>query len=109
MTSLIISAMGQPAEDQANSSDVNQFTPLMKKSILIRPENELDLNEFIYISNYKAGRKFREALSRLSQKYNFSYNDYKRNRIKITLDFAALQQQERAQQQAQENKNSEGI
>lgn len=96
--------MGQP-DQQANSSDVNQFTPLMKKSILIRPENELDLNDFIYISNYKAGKKFREALSRLSQKYSFSYNDYKRNRIKITLDFAALQ----TQHQAQENKNSEGI
>lgn len=98
--------MSQP-EQQANSSDVNQFTPLTKRSILIRPENELDLNEFIYISNYKAGKKFREALSRLSQKYSFSYNDYKRNRIKITLDFAAFQTQQ--QQQAQENKNSEGI
>jgi hypothetical protein len=89
-----------------STRDQNQSTISTKKSILIRPENDLDLNDFIYINNYKAGRRFRDALERLSVKYNFSYNDYKRNRIKITLDFAGIQQQ---QQQAQEKKNSEGI
>lgn len=94
-----------PAETSKN--DQNQSTASTRKSILIKPVNESDLNDFIYISNYKAGRKFREKLTGLSQRYNFSYNDYKRNRIAITLDFAALQQQSEAQ--AQENKNSEGM
>jgi hypothetical protein len=88
--------------ESANPPDGTQLTPSTKKSILIKPINESDLNDFIYISNYKAGRKFRDALTRLSQRYNFSYNDYKRNRITISLDFAGIQQNN--QTQAQENK-----
>jgi|SRR5690242_13842748 hypothetical protein len=90
--------MSQPA----SPPDTTQLMHSTKKSILIRPTSESDLNDFIYISNYKAGRKFRDALTRLSQRYNFSYNDYKRNRISISLDFAGIQQNNQAQ--AQENK-----
>jgi hypothetical protein len=109
MTYVIISAMSQPAEDQqqeqANSSDVNQSTTLTKKSILIRPDNAKDMEDFIYISNYKAGAKYRQIISELAKKYGFSEKDYKHGKISISLDFAAL----KAEQQAQENKNSEGI
>ena len=85
----------------------NQSTTLTRKSIpvIIRPESQDDINDLIYITHYPAGRKFREALSRLARKYHFSERDYKRSRISLQLDFAAFN---KAQQQ-QEKKNSEGI
>jgi hypothetical protein len=88
---------------QPSDSDGSQSIASTKRSILIRPSNESDINDFIYISNYKAGRKHREALARLSQRYNFSANDYKRNRISITLDFAETEQNQ-AKQEANKTK-----
>jgi hypothetical protein len=61
-----------------------------KKSILIKPENEYDLNDFIQITKFPAGKKTREAIARLAQKYGFTERDFKRGRIQITLDFAAF-------------------
>ena len=63
------------------------------------------MEDFIYVANYKAGAKHRQIIAELAQKYGFSVKDYKRGRISISLDFAAL----KAEQQEQENKNSEGI
>lgn len=83
----------------------NQSTTSTKRSILIRPDNTYDMEDFIQITKYPAGAKTRKALARLSEKYHFSQRDYKRDRIAIMLDFAKLGQL----QQAQENKNSEGI
>lgn len=85
--------------------EANQSTASTKKSILIKPETAQDMEDFIYISNYKAGAKHRKIITELAQKYGFSAKEYKHGKISISLDFAALQQE----QQAQENKNSEGI
>lgn len=94
----------EPNEEPFPSKQ-NQSTTSTKRSILIKPENKYDIEDFIIITKNPAGRKFREALARLSKKYNFSERDYKKDRITITLDFAGLQQT----QQEQEIKNSEGI
>ena len=83
--------MSQPATQNGNQS-----TPSTKKSILIRPSNESDILDFIYIGKYKAGKKFRNALARLSREYNFSVSDYKRGRIGITLDFAGFEEKQEA-------------
>jgi hypothetical protein len=97
--------MSQPDQPQSKPLDANQSTISTKKSILIKPDNIKDMEDFIYISNYKAGAKYRQIISELSKKYGFSEKDYKHGKISISLDFAGLQ----ALQQAQENKNSEGI
>ena len=91
-------------ESQAQP-EANQSTTSTKKSILIKPDNAKDMEDFIYVANYKAGAKHREIIARLAQKYGFSVKDYKHGKISISLDFAAL----KAEQQIQENKNSEGI
>lgn len=87
------------------SAEANQSTTSTKKSILIKPENVKDMEDFIYVSNYKAGAKHRQIIAELAKKYGFSAKEYKHGKISISLDFAALQQE----QQVQENKNSEGI
>lgn len=86
-------------------SDTNQSTLSTKKSILIKPDNAKDMEDFIYVANYKAGAKHRKIIAELAQKYGFSVKDYRHGKISISLDFAALQ----AEQQTQETKNSEGI
>lgn len=86
-------------------TEQNQSTPLTKKSILIKPDTDLDLQDLITVTKTRGGKKYHSALSRMSEKYHFSKRDYKKDRISITLDFSGF----RAQQQAQENKNSEGI
>ena len=91
------------ANSQQEKPEVS--TTSTKKSILIKPDNAKDMEDFIYVANYKAGAKHRQIIAQLAQKYGFSVKDYKRGRISINLDFAALQ----AEQQAQETKNSEGI
>ena len=83
----------------------NQFTNSTKKSIIIKPETAKDMEDLIYVANYKAGAKHREIIARLAQKYGFTAKEYKHGKISISLDFAAL----KAEQQQQENKNSEGI
>lgn len=60
-----------------------------KRSILIRPDNDLDLQDLVNLQK-AAGKKFRNSLERLALKYGFTYNDYKRNRIKLTLDFSGF-------------------
>jgi len=87
------------------SPEMNQSTASMKRSILIRPENAKDMEDFIYVANYKAGAKHRKIIAELARKYGFSVKDYKHGKISISLDFAGI----KADQQAQENKNSEGI
>ena len=88
-----------------SSEEMNQSIPSTKKSILIKPETAKDIEDFIYVANYKAGAKHREIIANLAKKYGFTVKDYKHGKISISLDFAAL----KAEQQAQENKNSEGI
>ena len=85
----------------------NQSTTSTKRYILIKPDNEYDVNDFITITKNPAGAKFRDALSRLARKYNFSERDYKKGRLAFTVDFAILK--EIQDQQEQEKKNSEGI
>jgi predicted transcriptional regulator len=72
-----------------STNEPNQSTTSTKKSILIKPDNDTDLQDLINLK-LGAGKKFRESLERLAQKYDFTYNDYKRNRIKIDLDFSAF-------------------
>jgi hypothetical protein len=84
---------------ESNPNEPHQSTSSTKKSILIKPENEFDLNDFIQITSFPAGKKTREALARLSQKYGFAERDYKRGRLEITLDFAAFQNQDESQSQ----------
>lgn len=62
-----------------------------KTTILIRPDNEKDMEDFIYISNYKAGAKHRRIIGELAQKYSFSEKDYKHGKISFSIDFAGLQ------------------
>jgi hypothetical protein len=78
---------------ESSQNEPHQSTNSTKKSILIRPDNDADLNDFIQITKYPAGRKTREALARLATKYGFIERDFKRGRIQITLDFAAFKAQ----------------
>lgn len=81
-------------QEKQSATEPNPSTTSTKRHILIKPETEKDLEDFIYISQYPAGKKFRDALTRLTfnNKYDFSYNDYKRNRVMITFDFAAFKE-----------------
>lgn len=83
----------------------NQSTTSTKRYILIKPDNESDVADFITITKTPGGAKFRDALTRLSKKYNFSERDYKKGRLAFTIDFATLKDI----QDQQEKKNSEGI
>jgi len=87
----------------------NQSTTSTKRYILIKPDNEYDVNDFVTITKTPAGAKFREALTRLSKKYSFSERDYKKGRLAFTVDFATLKEMQDKQQQEREKKNSEGI
>jgi hypothetical protein len=86
-------------------SPQNQSTTSTKRYILIKPDNEFDINDFVTITKTPAGARFRDALTRLSKKYNFSERDYKKGRLAFTVDFATLKEI----QDQQEKKNSEGI
>ena len=80
----------------------NQSTTSTKKhitTILIKPDNESDLDKLIYIGNYRAGAKYRRYISELAQTYHFSEKDYKRGKISFSLDFAGFQQDQQRQQQ----------
>ena len=79
----------------------NQSTTSTKRSILIRPDNQFDIEDFITITKEKAGAKFRAALKRLAQKYNFKERDFKHSRISFSVDFSAIAEKEK--------QNSEGI
>jgi hypothetical protein len=83
----------------------HQSTTSTKRYILIKPDNEYDINDFVTITKTPAGARFRDALTRLSKKYNFSERDYKKGRLAFTVDFATLKEI----QDQQEKKNSEGI
>lgn len=83
----------------------NQSTTSTKRYILIKPDNTHDVDDFVTITKTPAGAKFREALTRLARKYNFSERDYKKGRLSFTIDFATLKEI----QDKQEKKNSEGI
>lgn len=90
-----------------SNNEPNQSIPSTKKSILIKPDNDTDIQDLINLKHL-AGKKYRDSLARLSEKYHFSERDYKKDRITITLDFSAFAVI-RQQQQAQENKNSEDM
>ena len=79
----------------------NQSTTSTKRSILIKPDNAFDIEDFITITKEKAGARFRAALKRLAQKYNFKERDFKHSRISFSVDFSAIA--------AKEKQNSEGI
>ena len=79
----------------------NQSTTLTKKCILIRPDNQFDLEDFITITREKAGAKFRRALKRLALKYDFKEQDFKKSRISFSIDFSAIAEKEK--------QNSQGI
>lgn len=89
----------QSMVDQPLQQD--QSTTSTKKSILIKPDNQFDFEDFILLGRLKGGAKFRKALIRLAQKYNFKAQDYKRGRITFSIDFSAIANKEK--------QNSEGI
>jgi hypothetical protein len=92
--------MQSTMSNETSQPEQNQSTASTKKSIsiLIRPDNVKDMEDFIYISNYKAGAKHRRVISELAQKYRFSIKDYKHGKISFSIDFAGLQQQQNHQQ-----------
>ena len=91
------------------TNEQNQSTSLTKKSILIKPDNDQDLQDLIFLQK-RVGKKYHDSLARLSEKYHFSERDYKKDRITITLDFSAFDTiKEQQAQQEQENKNSEDM
>ena len=90
-----------PLENEPNQSTILTKKSTEKKTILIRPDNEYDLNDLIQITHYPAGKKTRLALGRLAQKYGFNEKDYKHSRISITLDFGQFKQE--SPQQRQQN------
>jgi|SRR5690242_10979876 hypothetical protein len=96
-----------PEDQQNNSQEQNQpqSTNSTKRSIVIKPQNQQEIEDLIYITQYPGGGKFRDALSRIARKYNFTERDYKRARISIAIDFSAYNQ---AIEQ-QEKQNSVGI